>query len=54
MDLDKSSNNKQNNILAIQEAQKAFAGVAEAIGYTEEQILEDIMRMRYGEDAGND
>jgi AbrB family looped-hinge helix DNA binding protein len=39
------------SLFALQEAQEAFAGVAEAIGYTEEDILEDIMRMRYGENA---
>ena len=36
---------------AFKEAQKAFAGEADKIGYTEEQVLEDIMRMRYGENA---
>jgi AbrB family looped-hinge helix DNA binding protein len=37
------------SLLALQEAQEAFAGAAEAIGYTEEQVLEDVMRIRYGE-----
>jgi AbrB family looped-hinge helix DNA binding protein len=39
------------SLFALQEAQEAFAGLADEIGYTEEQILEDVMKIRYGENA---
>ena len=39
------------SLLALQKAQEAFAGLADEIGYTEEQVLEDVMRIRYGENA---
>jgi AbrB family looped-hinge helix DNA binding protein len=39
------------SLRALQEAQEAFAGLADEIGYTEEQILEDVMKIRYGENA---
>jgi AbrB family looped-hinge helix DNA binding protein len=39
------------SLRALQEAQEAFAGLADEIGYTEEQVLEDVMRIRYGENA---
>jgi AbrB family looped-hinge helix DNA binding protein len=39
------------SVRALQEAQEAFAGLADEIGYTEEQVLEDVMKIRYGENA---
>jgi len=40
------------SISAIRKAQAAFAGVAEELGYeSEEDVLKDIMRLRYEDDS---
>ena len=49
--VNKPSDTTNSNWLAFQKAQEVFAGLADEIGYTEEQILEDVMRIRYGENA---